>query len=94
MLEASLMAPLTSAATGLYMRMWQCAGFPEIPEFAQARRHHEALERAVIDDHERFARRKLAVSDRQLGDIDCPGRHHGEDVDCVYARPDQLAIGF
>jgi hypothetical protein len=92
MLHTSLLSPLTSAATGLYMRMWQTAGFPELPEFTEARHHHEALESTVIDDHEQFARRKLAVADRRLGAIDCPGRHHGDEVDCAYRPIGQLAI--
>jgi len=92
MLHTSLLSPLTSAATGLYMRMWQAAGFPEFPEFTEAGHHHEALEKTLIDDHEQLARRTLAVPDRRLGTIDCPGRHHGDDVDCVYAPIGQLAI--
>lgn len=93
LLEASLTTPLKSSATGLYMRMWQRARFPELPEFTEAARHHEALEREVIDSHEQFARRTLAVAERSLGEIDCAGRHHGEDVTCRYARRDQLALG-
>ncbi|WNV83113.1 hypothetical protein [Umezawaea sp. Da 62-37] len=92
MLHTSLLSPLTSAATGLYMRMWQAARFPELPEFTEARHHHEALESTVIDDHEQLARRKLTVADRRLGAIDCPGRHHGDEVDCAYRPIGQLAI--
>lgn len=92
LLETSLVAPLTSAAVGLYMRMWQAARFPEFREFAEAGRHHEALEKTVIDDHEQIARRKLAIPDRRLGDIDCRGLHHGEQVDCVYTTVEQLAL--
>lgn len=93
MSQVSLATPLRSAAAGLYMRMWQTAGFPGFPEFADASGHHEALQRSVIDDHEQFVRRKLTVATRRLGDIDCAGRHHGEQVSCVYARADQLALG-
>lgn len=92
MRNTSLLAPFTSAAAGLYMRMWQAARFPDFPGFAEASRHHEALERSLIDDHEQFARRRLAVPDRRLGTIDCHGRHHGEDVDCAYAPVGHLAI--
>jgi hypothetical protein len=67
------------------MRMWQSAGFPENDMFEQLRGHHEALEHSAIDDLEQFTRRKLSVPDRRLGHIDCPGRHHGEEVDCAYA---------
>lgn len=57
----SLASPLRSAAAGLYMRMWQAAGFPDFPEFAEAGYHHEALEQSVIDDHEQVTRRRLAT---------------------------------
>ena len=92
MLNTSLLAPLTSAATGLYMRMWHAAGLPEVDGFTEASRHHEALEKPTIDDHEQFARRTLAMTDRRLGDIECAGRHHGDEVDCAYASAGQLAI--
>lgn len=92
MLNSSLLAPLTSAATGLYMRMYQAADLPQFDELAESSRHHEALEKSLIDDHERFTRRKLAMDDRRLGDIDCHGRHHGEEVDCAYGPIGQLAI--
>lgn len=86
LLETSQLAPLKSAAAGLYMRMWQAAGLPEIPDLPEASHHYEALEKSTIDDHERFARRKLTVADRRLGSINCCGLHDGEDVHCVYAR--------
>jgi len=92
MLATSLLSPLTSAATGLYMRMWHAAGFPDLDEFTEASRHHEALKHSLIDDHERFARRKLSATDRRLGRIDCFGRHHGEEVHCAYAPVGHLAI--
>jgi hypothetical protein len=94
LLTVSLATPITSAAMGLYMRMWQAAGFPTIDHFAEAGRHHEALERSVIDDHEDFARRKLAVPTRRLGVIECRGRHHGEEVTCTYADQDRPAAGL
>lgn len=85
--NTSLLSPLTSAATGLYMRMYQKAGLPEIPEFAEMLVNYEAIERFRIDDHEAEAREKLAVPSRVVPkDITCRGQHHGEDVDCVYAR--------
>lgn len=94
MAEVSLATPLRSSAAGLYMRMWRAARFPDLEEFAESSRRHEALERSTIDEHEQFARRRLAVADRRLGDIDCPGRHRGEPVKCPYATADQLAIGL
>ncbi|QFZ20540.1 hypothetical protein [Saccharothrix syringae] len=92
LLHTSLLTPLTSAATGLCLRMWQAAGLPEIPGFAEAGRHHEALEGSLIDEHERLARRKLTVPGRRLGAIRCSGRHNNQDVDCVYAPTGRLAI--
>ena len=90
MYTTSQAAPLTSTAAGLYMRMWQLAGFPELIEFTEASRHHEGLERSGIDEHEHYARHKLAVAQRRLGDIDCSGRHHGQEVACAYG-PSRLA---
>ena len=92
MLETSQLAPLRSSAVGFYLRMWTAAGFPEIEGHAVDSEHHEALEKTVIDEHEQFVRRKLAVADRRLGEVTCEGRHHGEDVACVYAKPEQLAL--
>ncbi len=93
MLDTSQRAPLRSSAAGLYMRMWALAGFPDIEGFAEAGGHHEALEKDVIDDHEKFLRHKLAVEDRRLpADITCRGQHHGEAVGCVYNKPEQLTL--
>lgn len=91
MRQVSFAAPLEPAAHGLYLRMWQTAGFPELTELTEASHHHEALQKATIDDHEQLVRRKLAVADRRLGDITCSGRHHGETVSCAYATA-QLAF--
>lgn len=85
MVTTSQAAPLSSAAAGLYMRMWRAAGFPSQPAFTEAGRHHEALESSIIDDLEQLARRKLAIAERRLGAMDCRGRHHGEPVRCAYA---------
>ena len=85
--DISRVTPLTSAAIGLYLRMWQQAGMPDPGgEFATVLGHHEALEGGRIDDHERYARAKLADPARRLGDIECDGRHHGEPVACRYAE--------
>jgi len=92
MRNTSLLSPLTSAATGLYLRMWQRAGLPELEDFADAGRHHEALEKSVIDDHEALARRKLAMPDRRLGEITCRGLHDAVEVACRYAPGAQLAL--
>lgn len=92
MRELSRLSPFTSAAAGLYMRMWRAAGFPEFPEFSEASRHHEALEKPLIDNHEQLARQKLAMDDRRPRDIKCMGLHHAEPVVCVYAPKRQLTI--
>jgi hypothetical protein len=83
--DVSLATPVTSAAAGLYMRMWQAAGLPKVESFAQAGAHHEALEKTLIDHHEQLTRRKLTVAERRLGAITCEGQHHDEAVTCVYA---------
>lgn len=92
MVDTSLRAPLRSSAAGLYMRMWADAGFPEIEEFTAARGHHEALERRVMDDHEQYVRRSLAVPSRRLTDPTCKGLHHGEPAVCRFATPEQLTL--
>jgi hypothetical protein len=88
--EASLIAPLTSPAFGLYVRMWQAAGLPDLgddgPSLREMGAHHEALEGPRIDDLESETRRKITARERQLGAITCMGRHNGEDVDCIYAQ--------
>lgn len=91
--DVSLATPIRSSAVGLYMRMWLTAGLPEFPEITEASGKHEALEKSRIDDNEEFARRKLAVAERQAGVIKCTGEHHGEEVNCVYAPAPQLALG-
>lgn len=91
--DTSLAVPLRPSAAGLYMRMWAAAGFPEIEEFTTARGHHEALEGGVIDDHEQYMRRSLAVPDRRLAaNLTCQGRHHSVPVTCRLATPEQLAL--
>ena len=90
--RVSQATPVLSSAAGLYMRMWLAAGFPHNATFAEFSAHHEALEKSVIDDFEQFARNKLAVPSRQLGEISCAGRHHGEDVVCVYAQTEQVTL--
>lgn len=65
MLDTSLRTPITSEATGLYMRMWLAAGFPDIADVGEASRHHEALEPSRIDAAEQEARHKLAMPDRR-----------------------------
>jgi hypothetical protein len=80
--DASQLAPLTTSATGLYVRMWELA-FPGHPVFRGQREHYEALRGSQISDLESEARRKLARPDRRLGVISCQGTHHGQPVTCT-----------
>lgn len=82
--DVSQVGPLTSGATGLYFRMWTKAFPGKVPEIDNSLAHYEALYGSAVDDAEQFARRKLSVKARQLGDIECSGQHHGETVQCKY----------
>jgi hypothetical protein len=82
--EVSMVGPLKSGATGLYFRMWTLAFPGKVPEIDESIAHYEALCGSAIDDAERFVRHKLSVKARQLGDIECSGRHNGETVQCKY----------
>jgi len=83
--DASMLAPLTETAAGLYARMWGVAFPGRRDQWAGTREHYEALRSSLIDDLEREAHHKLAQSDRRVTEIDCKGRHHGEPVDCTAA---------
>lgn len=63
--ETSQIAPLTVAGVGVYMRMWQAAGLPDIGNGVSAE-HHEALRGAAIDEHELVMRNKLSQPWRKL----------------------------
>ncbi|GAB4086322.1 hypothetical protein GCM10028784_29520 [Myceligenerans cantabricum] len=91
--EASLVAPLSSPAAGLYFRMWEVA-FPDMPPASDLAQHHEALEGSSIDALEAASRRTLARSDRMVGEISCTGMHHGEPVPCAYAATGADASGL
>ena len=74
------------AGTGLYFRMW-LAAFPEhllTAEQADNQSHYEHLYGPQIDELEATMRRKAADPDRQLGDVECEGRHHGRSVSCRF----------
>lgn len=62
--EASQIAPLTTAATGLYLRLWEKAGLPGLDDIT--REPYEAIKGETIDDHERELRRKLKQDWRAL----------------------------
>ncbi|SDD87393.1 hypothetical protein [Glycomyces harbinensis] len=83
--DTSLIAPLRSAASGLYFRMWRAAGLPDFHELIPASEKHEALEGSRIDDHESETRRKLTDPTRTLDSVECRGMHHGERVICTLA---------
>ena len=83
--EASLAAPLNSAAAGLYFRMWETA-FPDMPPITDRTQHHEALDGSSIDALEAASRHTLTCEDRIVSDISCTGMHHGTAVPCTYAE--------
>jgi len=85
--EASLRTPLHGPTAGVYFRMWLRA-FPDRPitaGLADAQVHYEQLYGVQIDDLERTLREKAADPRRQLGEIECAGKHHGMRVACRYA---------
>ena len=66
--QTSLLAPLSTAGSGLYLRVWAKA-FPDHPVMDDAGErlaHHEALKGEVIDEHEAVMRRKLSQPWRRL----------------------------
>jgi heat shock protein HspQ len=87
LVQTSLRAPMHGPAAGLYFRMW-LAAFPNhalTAEHAHHQVHYEHLQGPRIDELEAQLRHQLRDPDRQLGDIDCAGRHHGRPVACTYA---------
>ncbi|WP_327146809.1 hypothetical protein [Nocardia sp. NBC_01327] len=96
--KVSLAVPLSTAAAGLYFRMWQAAGLPEIdPEGHTADlSHYDAIAGSQIDDYEREVRARTARMGRLLSrDLRCCGRHHGDPVRCRYtAEPAPAATQF
>ncbi len=97
MRETSLIAPLTTAATGLYFRMWKAAGLPDIDPEGHAAAdltHYEAIAGAQIDEHETEVRRRIRREDRIAEkQITCCGKHNGEPVQCRFtaAEPEEHA---
>jgi hypothetical protein len=86
--HASMTAPLNTAATGLYMRMWNRAFPGQRNPFKTLddAGHYEAIGGTRIDDFEAEARRKLTIKDRTLKEPDCNGLHHGQPApDCRYS---------
>jgi hypothetical protein len=88
LVETSLRAPMHGPAAGVYFRMW-LAAFPDHPltvAHAGHQAHYEHLHGARIDELEVDLRHRLRDPDRQVGDIDCAGRHHGRPVACSFAE--------
>lgn len=88
--EASQLAPLRTAAFGLYTRMWQQAfadtGLDHVmPDPAP----YEAVAGSRIDDLESTARAAIGrqMTWRQLTGITCDGSHHGVEVTCRFRPP-------
>jgi hypothetical protein len=93
MSDMSKLAPFTTAATGLYFRMWEKAGFPPLPGNENGEildlSHYEAIAGSRIDDHEALARKKLSQPDRRLSIGECGGWHHGHPAPrCRFYRKD------
>jgi hypothetical protein len=87
LVETSLQAPMHGPGAGLYFRMW-LAAFPDnalTAEHADHQVHYEQLHGSRIDELEADLRHRLRDQDRQVGDIDCAGRHHGRPVACSFA---------
>jgi hypothetical protein len=88
LVQTSLQAPLHGPAAGLYLRMW-LAAFPDHPltaEHAKHQVHYEHLHGRRIDELETTLRHTISDPHRQLGDVVCAGRHHGDKVACSFAR--------
>jgi len=91
--KTSQLAPFHTSGVGLYMRMWMQA-FPDRPVHdgqAADQVHYEALRSREIDDLEREVRRKASDPERKLGNVECRGMHHGNQVSCRYAPTDPPA---
>lgn len=83
--SAAQAAPLNATGMGLLFRLWHRA-FPDISiDIDDDQQHREGLYGSSIDAAEAGSRAALAVPERVLGVIECPGMHHGEPVACCYA---------
>jgi hypothetical protein len=90
--RSSELAPLTTAGTGAYMRLWAEA-FPDHQVMADDQReHYEALRGDTIDHHIAELRRKLADPGRVYPDpVTCSGRHNTAETGCTYASTGEAA---
>jgi hypothetical protein len=99
--EASLRAPLTDAALGLYARCFaRC--YPGESPMADLLDYQERMHGPQIDDLDRTIRRQVATRQprrrlldgrgRPLAAVTCAGRHHGQPVPCRFARPTQPTL--
>ncbi|MBF6137244.1 hypothetical protein IU433_22265 [Nocardia puris] len=81
--RASLTAPLTAAAVGLFLRMWKAASLPDPDNHTAALDYYESSVGSEIDELETRARR----SEQQVQRIpdpspECAGEHLGQAVTC------------
>jgi hypothetical protein len=87
--EASALAPLTTAAAGLYFRAW-LAAFPDRPVWdghAEEVEHGRKMNDWEITELERQAREAVARRNparRLPRDLTCDGRHDGREVACRF----------
>lgn len=84
--RASPTAPLTTAAVGLFLRMWKTAGLPDPDNHVAALDYYESSFGNEIDDLETRAR-QAEEHDQRIPDPapDCAGEHLGQTVTCRYA---------
>ncbi len=82
--EVGLATPLNDAATGLIFRMWST--FPDLDQdtIDTDLHHRESLHGDRIGEVEATVRAKTAVADREFGNPECHGWHHGDPVQCWY----------
>lgn len=91
--DASQLAPMNTTGTGLYARAF-AAVFPDkYPEiWGDQAPHYEALRGGEIDAETARVRGKLSLADRRMKTPpECPGTHHGIEVNCRYAKPEEEA---
>lgn len=85
--QVSQVVPMHGAAAGLYFRMW-LAAFPDNPtsdDQAENQSYYEHLYGSQMDELEAMVRRKVGDPYRQLGQIECDGRHNDTTVVCRFA---------
>ncbi|NNH73795.1 hypothetical protein HLB23_28740 [Nocardia uniformis] len=86
--RSSLAAPLTTAAVGLFLRMWKAAALPDPDNHAAVLEYYESTVGSDIDELETCARQS-EQQDQRIPDPspECAGEHLGQAVTCRYAPP-------